>query len=988
MNGLSKEEREHLETKLEILMDNRQILDLRRAGFGNLHFPPYMETQLNEAEAEIRLISIKLGILPPFEVYQGNPIDWQQLHQAFNRQQLDKVSIKHIGAGLVGPQMLELDKVFFEQDVGSRTFEIEVLRQKNFKNHEKVKDLLRYADIWQAHIWRFAQGHRDFGRTQVDFDNHVLESFLQVLPQESLMIDFLQFQNVINEVAQSLNKMPQEILTGLQWLFETTIKREPVLTYLKTSGSTLLIGDAGVGKTTVLKMLTLEIFKQLRKGGKKTPIPIFVRLDKIANYLKEEQPLDEAREALLTYICSYWRPWLLNRDDLTISAIKSCSRPIQLMLDGLDEIPSNLRLKLAMTVQEMVKNPLFKVIITSRPVAVDEALVHAFGLPEVRLLELTAKQIKGFVHNFLKLYNNQNHEEVGQKDALTFLSALDDSKAAQEFATNSLYLTVMILMHKKHNVLPKKRIELYAEFYKMLLLQRSTVGDKPPFDVIVRNEKLFTWGEDTYTLLLQRIAFLTHSDEQDSVSISSKRVIEAIDQQGLQITGIGKEDLADRFLNFADESLGILFYRGVCYGFSHRSLQEYLTAIHLSEFSESQEIKDFWSEQVLKKPNHWLEVARLLFCEIRKKTFLREYLPNQWSQDIARTDNPRIIDMIGAILFDLEEFLKAGELQPLHQSVVMALTNRRDKSHHDPQLFLACGDALGLMDEPHIDVANPPMVHFNPEKPFDMGGNKGDEQPIHPVKLSPYWLGKYPVTNKEFGEFIKAGGYETKEYWFDEAGRFGFDGREFLMRLKEKAPAYWLNERFGKNRPLVPVVGVSWYEAMAYCRWWTLTYGEQWAEKQVKEHGAKKIKTPMLKAQCYCRLPTEAEWEFAACGFEGRKYPWGNTPQPSLERGNYFDSKLKQTATVGSYPKGSTPEEVLDLAGNDWEWCWEWYGKDYYERSPDENPAGPDNGNNRVLRSGSWDYGYHDDFRCANRNYFMPGSRYNNGGFRIARTFF
>ncbi|MFH0755279.1 MAG: SUMF1/EgtB/PvdO family nonheme iron enzyme [bacterium] len=304
--------------------------------------------------------------------------------------------------------------------------------------------------------------------------------------------------------------------------------------------------------------------------------------------------------------------------------------------------------------------------------------------------------------------------------------------------------------------------------------------------------------------------------------------------------------------------------------------------------------------------------------------------------------------------------------------VIRALQQFRDESHRQPQLFLASGDALGLLDEPHIDVADPPMVYFEPKGPLNMGSNKyKDEQPIHPVKLSPYWLGKYPVTNKEFGEFIKGGGYENEEYWFDEGSRFKFDGREFLKRLKDKVPIYWLNERFGKGRQLAPVMGVSWYEAMAYCRWWTHTYGEQWAEKQ---------------EVVIMRLPTEAEWEFAARGFEGREYPWGNTPEPDSERVNYGESQLRQTSTVGSYPLGATPEEVFDLAGNVWEWCYDWYAKDYYGRSSNKDPIGPDSGAYRVLRGASWHLILPKYFRGGYRYYFNPENRHLIISMRVART--
>jgi formylglycine-generating enzyme required for sulfatase activity len=137
------------------------------------------------------------------------------------------------------------------------------------------------------------------------------------------------------------------------------------------------------------------------------------------------------------------------------------------------------------------------------------------------------------------------------------------------------------------------------------------------------------------------------------------------------------------------------------------------------------------------------------------------------------------------------------------------------------------------------------------------------------------------------------------------------------------------------------VVSVSWHEATAYCAWLT-----------ERRRAMRLARSPIGVV----RLPTEAEWEYAARGKDGRKYPWGQeTPDP--ERLN-FDRNIGNPTPVGIYPAGDTPEGVQDLAGNVWEWCADWYAEDYYRTCAAQdtvrNPQGPATGQYRALRGGSW----------------------------------
>ena len=211
-----------------------------------------------------------------------------------------------------------------------------------------------------------------------------------------------------------------------------------------------------------------------------------------------------------------------------------------------------------------------------------------------------------------------------------------------------------------------------------------------------------------------------------------------------------------------------------------------------------------------------------------------------------------------------------------------------------------------------------------PAGEFVMGSDDYDnERPRHRVYLDAYYIDKLEVTNALFKRFTEA--------------------------TKRLAPDYWSNGNF--NGASQPVVGVTWHDANDYC---------QWAGK---------------------RLPTEAEWEKAARGTDGRKYPWGEHWDPSQANG---EARLRKTATVGSYPGGVSPYGAHDMAGNTWEWVADWYDKDYYQRSPERNPGGPESGDTRVLRGGSW-LSSPLALRAAYRVDGTLGYRDSHVGFRCAR---
>ena len=208
-----------------------------------------------------------------------------------------------------------------------------------------------------------------------------------------------------------------------------------------------------------------------------------------------------------------------------------------------------------------------------------------------------------------------------------------------------------------------------------------------------------------------------------------------------------------------------------------------------------------------------------------------------------------------------------------------------------------------------------------------------DEAPAHHVQLTGFWMSMYPVTNEQYARFIAETG--------------------------QPAPASFSNRRF--NDPAQPVVTVSWDDAAVFTRWLT-------------------GKLAGIEA----RLPTEAEWEYAARGTDGRRYPWGNE-QPDRSRATFaLSGDPGRPAVVGHTPGGVSLFGVHDLAGNVWEWCLDTRAASYadIEGSVDPCHQGDPRGGSRVVRGGSWS-DLARRLRSACRSWFRPRNHRRSLGFRV-----
>jgi formylglycine-generating enzyme required for sulfatase activity len=222
----------------------------------------------------------------------------------------------------------------------------------------------------------------------------------------------------------------------------------------------------------------------------------------------------------------------------------------------------------------------------------------------------------------------------------------------------------------------------------------------------------------------------------------------------------------------------------------------------------------------------------------------------------------------------------------------------------------------------------------------DCEGWLGDEKPAHTVSLDGFWIDKYEVTNAQFAAFLNEEGNQ------EEGGVTWLELDSDHCLIEESGGEFQPKSGYADH----PVVDVSWYGAKAYAEW------------------------------VGGRLPTEAEWEYAARGPEGRIYPWGDE-EPTCDLAQYVGCS-GDTVPVDSLPNGASWCGALNMAGNVWEWVADWYDGDYYARSPLENPGGPEDGGYRVFRGGAFSHNARH-VRCASRNGGHPHHRYLDGGFRV-----
>lgn len=578
-----------------------------------------------------------------------------------------------------------------------------------------------------------------------------------------------------------------------------------------------------------------------------------------------------------------------------------------------------------------------RVAITSRPYGVTKAVANLFDSTKIKILDLDPEHVERFIRRwFTYLYSMTGG--IGKKNADAMVDEIGNNFIINTLTTNPLMLTAVCLLYHAGKKLPEQRADLYKRFIDNLLHRRF-----PPIEPDIVHD------------FLKTLAYRMHSEEHKS---ADKAFIIPIAQDILIENGHGTaakdREIAEKIFNDIEPRCGLLRRNNGQYSFSHLTFQEFLTARYLADSSvhHIEVIKPYWEDDWFK------EVIELYisYLSIDFKKIANEIILSTL-KDKDRPPYKRWF-LAGRAMLDISD--RKRDKKVLDKLINTLRTIFECKA--EPTQIVEAGEIIGWLGDT-----------WDLRKFVKVSGGIYELEWFGTVSLKDFEIGKYPVTNAWFKEFIDDGGYENESFWTEE-------GKKWLRYKKKKKPSSWYDKRY--KCPNWPVAGICWYEAVAFTHW--LTQKDQ-------------------DGYIY-RLPNEEEWQAVAAGKEGKIFPWGNSSDGwNIKRCNH-SKNIGNPSSVGIFVDGNTPasdnhlsEQVSDLAGN----IWEWVNNGFYENKALEDfifieesqKQGKSEwltylktyGNIPVLRGNSW---HNNQYycRCSFRNLYPPTRRWISVGFRCVRT--
>jgi formylglycine-generating enzyme required for sulfatase activity len=747
----------------------------------------------------------------------------------------------------------------------------------------------------------------------------------------------------------------------------------------------VLLGDPGSGKSTFVTHLGLCLALHShqpqagwldRLAGWPTAdgdlTPLLVVLRDFARTLPARQGQRPSASWLWEFVGERLRAQNLDFVAPALYKLLDAGKVI-VLLDGLDEIPTaQQRGQVRDAVQVFTERyPACRMVVTCRTLSYQDPKGQLSDWPAYRLAEFDEPKIDSFIAAW---YGELARLTVVTGDeAVRMTRRLQEAvrrKDLHELAGNPLLLTVMALVHGHRGRLPDARALLYEETVDILLLRWEQIkagGDEEALPLRALLQQVDRTDVDL-KVVLRRLAFEAQqgggAGENSSLAdIGELRLLKAL-----------AELHPDKSLQWAEAVLEVIRLRAgllverapEVYTFPHRTFQEYLAGAHLAAQADfagraASLVSDdlYWRQVIL------LAVGRLV------------YLDGATDKPLALVGElcPEMPDasplgwckawLAGEVLLEagLNRVQDSALGRDLLRRVRRRLVDLLRTSALPPVQRAEAGDVLALLGDPRFRadawfLPDEPLLGFVeiPGGPFLMGSDPtrdpqtyAAERPQHSVTLPTYYIARFPVTVAQFGAFVESTGYMPRD----------------MDSLRDG--------------PTRPVRWISWHEALRYCEWLTETL-RAWPE--TPEPLATLLRRGDQAGGLWrLTLPSEAEWEKAARGVDGRIYPWGG--ELTANHANYHETGIGTTSAVGCFPLGASPYGVEEMSGNVWEWTRSASDRDYpYEPLGGRERLDAGDKVARVLRGGSF-YNEARLVRCGVRFPNDPYLRYWLNGFRV-----
>ncbi len=725
-----------------------------------------------------------------------------------------------------------------------------------------------------------------------------------------------------------------------------------VLADLSKDRAIVLLGEPGAGKSTLLKRLQLDATEESLKNND----------GRVAYYVTLNRYMTMDGEKLPSPGKWLQEKWEEDHGTTTISLNDLIDNGrVLLLLDGLNEMPHgspdeyNKLVGYWREFVRAIRTRNNRIIFTCRSLNYSVLLSsEQVRVPQIEVRPLTPEQIEVFLQAYLgESYHGVWRMITQGKDV--------------DFYRTPYFLSLLCSQVDDSGEVPKGRAGLFTRYVRNALrreIERESAGDR--FKGLLTADDFLDLNRDNWPTAfrlpedgelipgLRNLAFRMQSN------ISRENMLVRIDYK--EAYKLLESQLAEQIIN-AGAAINVLNKNTSLkqITFHHQLLQEYFAAQRLAGEPDGALVRTEWRvsqirpslTEVIAQLGEYERLPPLDASGWEETTLMAAPMARDQEAFIrGLIDNNLVVAARCAILPEVT--IPADRLKRLRGEIQQRLIERTQDMTADLRARIAAGEALGMIGDPRFEQKQgpygeylyPPLADI-PAGLYPIGDDSGPherERPSFRVKLEQFRIGAFPVTNAEYEKFILAGGYKDKRWW-DVGGM-----------PEHLEPEYWDNPGFSNSAQ--PVIGISWFEARAYCNWFSANTGEPF------------------------RLPTEFEYEAAARGTEGRRFCYGNQFDPA--RCNTNESRLWRITPVGVFDN-RTPEGAFDLTGNVWSWTSSIFDQERFSYRAGNVPYRDDSqasGVRRLVRGGSW-YIARNGARAAYRSVYPPAVRLNDLGFRV-----